>query len=75
MKALLVHNPGAFSSIQDAGRPGLRRFGIPTSGAMDQFSYRVANLLVGNAPDTAGLRDQLGACGIEVRTYTPPQTG
>lgn len=53
MKAFTIVKPGTFATIQDAGRPGLRRYGIPSSGAMDQFSYRIANLLVGNAADAA----------------------
>jgi len=47
-----VSEPGAFSTIQDAGRYGYQQFGIPVSGALDMFAFRVANMLVGN-PETA----------------------
>ncbi|HEY5704365.1 MAG TPA: biotin-dependent carboxyltransferase family protein [Terrimicrobiaceae bacterium] len=39
---------GAGASIQDLGRTGWKRFGIPPGGAMDADSARQANLLVGN---------------------------
>lgn len=49
-----VINGGRWTTIQDRGRPGLERFGIPPGGAADWFAARVANELVGNPPD-AGL--------------------
>src|SRR5262245_34793495 len=39
---------GAGAAIQDLGRSGWKRFGIPPGGAMDSDSARRANLLVGN---------------------------
>ena len=39
---------GAGSAVQDLGRSGWKRFGIPPGGAMDLDSARKANLLVGN---------------------------
>jgi biotin-dependent carboxylase-like uncharacterized protein len=47
--ALRVLAPGLLTSIQDLGRPGYQRFGIPVSGALDPVSLRAANALVGNA--------------------------
>jgi antagonist of KipI len=44
---------GAWTSVQDTGRPGLERYGIPPGGAMDRYSAAVANRLVGNRPETA----------------------
>ena len=46
---------GLITSIQDLGRPGYFHLGIPMSGAMDRFSMRVANMLVGNDEAAAGL--------------------
>jgi len=46
-----VLHPGRLSSIQDLGRNGYAHLGVPTAGAADGFSLRVANRLVGN-PDT-----------------------
>lgn len=50
-----VLRSGMLSTIQDLGRPGLRAAGVPVGGAMDAFALRVANLLVGNDEDAAGL--------------------
>jgi allophanate hydrolase subunit 2 len=47
--------PGLLSTVQDLGRPGLGRFGVSPSGAMDTFALRLANRLVGNADDAAAL--------------------
>lgn len=43
-----VKKSGLLTTIQDSGRWGYQSFGIPASGAMDTFSYRIANALVGN---------------------------
>jgi antagonist of KipI len=43
------------ASLQDAGRFGWRRFGVPTAGPMDHFAFQAANLLVGNPSDAAAL--------------------
>ena len=48
-----VTDGGRWTTIQDRGRPGLERFGIPPGGAADWFAARVANELVGNQPDAA----------------------
>jgi antagonist of KipI len=48
-----VIDAGRWTTIQDRGRPGLERFGIPAGGAADWFAARVANELVGNQPDAA----------------------
>jgi len=50
-----VLKPGLFTTVQDAGRFGYYGDGVPPSGAMDQFSYSVANLLVGNDGNAAVL--------------------
>lgn len=47
--------PGLLSAVQDAGRSGYYHLGIPPSGAMDQLSYRAANLLVGNDETAAAI--------------------
>lgn len=48
-----VLQAGLFSSIQDLGRFGFRKFGVPQSGAMDQRAARLANLLLQNPADAA----------------------
>ena len=52
---LLASEPGFHVTVQDAGRRGWRRFGIPESGAMDPEALVFANTLVGNPPDDAVL--------------------
>src|SRR5262249_34555111 len=47
------------TSIQDyPGRIGFWNQGFPPSGPMDSWSFRLANLLVGNEPGAAGLEVQ-----------------
>src|SRR5918992_5958914 len=53
--ALRVLAPGLLTTVQDLGRPGHQRLGIPVSGALDPVSLRAANALVGNAPGTGAL--------------------
>lgn len=50
---LRVITPGLATSVQDGGRIGQQRFGIPTSGALDRVAMAAANIIVGNAPDAA----------------------
>ncbi len=38
-------------TVQDSGRFGYRKLGIPVAGAMDDMSARLANYLVGNPAD------------------------
>ena len=56
---LEVIKPGLETSVQDwPGRIGFWNQGFPPSGPMDSWSFRLANLLVGNAPGAAGLECQ-----------------
>jgi antagonist of KipI len=48
-----VVDPGRLTSIQDRGRPGFERFGVPPGGPADWFAAAVSNRLVGNRPDAA----------------------
>ena len=43
-----VREKGLLTSIQDRGRFGYAQLGVPQSGAMDRYSAKIANLLVGN---------------------------
>ena len=54
-----VEKPGLETSVQDwPGRHGYYIQGFPPSGPMDAWSFRLANLLVGNAPGVAALECQ-----------------
>ena len=59
VEILEILSPGILTSIQDLGRYGYGRYGVAPSGALDSFSLRSANLLVGNRPDQAGLETML----------------
>lgn len=49
--ALRIIRSGWGIGLQDLGRFGFRRFGVPNSGAMDPGAARSANQVVGNPPD------------------------
>jgi len=51
-----VLNPGVQTTVQDyPGRLGYWHVGVPPSGPMDSLAFRLANRLVDNAQDMAGL--------------------
>jgi antagonist of KipI len=64
---LRVMDAGGLVTIQDIGRFGWRKFGVPASGAMDLFAFRAANTLVGNPPNTALLEIGLGDATFQAR--------
>lgn len=54
--ALEVLDGGLQSTVQDAkGMIGYWTVGVPPCGAMDAYSFRIGNKLLGNAPDAAGI--------------------
>ena len=54
-----VIKPGLETSVQDLpGRIGYWEQGFPPSGPVDIWSFRLANLLVGNNRDAAALECQ-----------------
>jgi biotin-dependent carboxylase-like uncharacterized protein len=52
---LRVVAPGLATTVQDLGRRGFQRLGIPVSGALDATALAIANLAVGNPADAAAL--------------------
>jgi len=48
------------ATLQDSGRRGWNKFGVPTSGAMDWFAYHAANSLLNNPPNSAVIELGLG---------------
>ena len=62
---LEVIAPGPLTTVQDRGRYGYGRYGVAPSGALDSFSFRVANLLVGNPETEAGL--EITLMGLKVK--------
>jgi antagonist of KipI len=53
--AIEMLDGGFFTTVQDLGRFGYQRYGVPVSGAMDLFALRAANLLAGNPESAAAL--------------------
>jgi len=60
-----IAHAGPQVTVQDTGRPGLMRFGVPRSGPMDRFAYQIANQALGNAPGTPTIEVSLG--GLTLR--------
>lgn len=63
---LLVERVGPLATIQDLGRPGWFDSGVGVAGAADRGALRLANRLVGNPEDHAGIEVLLG--GVRLRT-------
>ena len=67
MSGLEILDAGPIASIQDQGRLGCAHLGITQSGAIDPFSWRLGQRLVGNTPPEAALEFALG--GLSVRAH------
>ncbi|MEW1822664.1 biotin-dependent carboxyltransferase family protein [Arthrobacter sp. NPDC080031] len=65
---IVVVNPGPLTLVEDLGRQGWASLGLSPSGALDRQSLRLANLLVGNPVQAAGLEILLG--GLRLRFVT-----
>jgi antagonist of KipI len=63
--SLLVEQPALIMTVQDQGRSGFQRFGMPESGPMDWWAHRAANRLVGNLPGEACL--ELGFSSVQLQ--------
>ncbi|ANB14230.1 bifunctional urea carboxylase/allophanate hydrolase [Sugiyamaella lignohabitans] len=49
--AIEITAPGSYTSVQDyPGRQLLWHIGVPPSGPMDEYAFRIANKIVGNHP-------------------------
>ncbi|WNL42636.1 biotin-dependent carboxyltransferase family protein [Halomonas sp. PAMB 3264] len=59
-QGVIVRQAGPLALIQDTGRFGVSHLGVTQGGAADWISYRWANWLLGNAPDSAALEIVLG---------------
>jgi biotin-dependent carboxylase-like uncharacterized protein len=75
-----VLDPGPQATVQDGGRRGQMRYGIPPSGPVDRRAFVLANRLVGNADEAAGLECTLAgprlatdaACAVAVTGAEAP---
>ncbi|GAA3010325.1 biotin-dependent carboxyltransferase family protein [Streptosporangium longisporum] len=60
--------PGPYATVQDLGRPGYAHLGVPRSGAADGPALRLANRLVGNPEDAAGIELTFGGARLRFAT-------
>jgi biotin-dependent carboxylase-like uncharacterized protein len=65
-----VLEPGLLTTVQDLGRTGWRRYGVPGSGALDRRSCVLANLAVGNAPGAAAIECTFPGPRLRVLDHT-----
>ena len=62
---LAVLSPGLMTTVQDDGRFGYQAYGVSPAGPMDPRAFHLANLLAGNAQNTAAL--EICVTGPEIR--------
>lgn len=67
---IVVLKPGMLASVQDLGRHGHRQRGICPGGALDTLALTMANRLVGNPDEAAGLELTMGGCELRFDTAT-----
>ena len=65
-----IVDPGSLTTVQDLGRNGYQKYGIPPSGAIDPYSLQLANLLVGNERGEAVLEATISGPTIEFSEET-----
>ena len=68
--SIKVLRAGLLASIQDLGRHGYQKYGIIVSGAMDTYSLRIANLLVGNDEGEGALEITLMGPSLKIEKNT-----
>jgi antagonist of KipI len=68
IETLEILAPGPLTTVQDLGRFGFGRYGVAPSGALDSFSLRIGNLLVGNREDEACL--EITLFGLKLKALT-----
>src|ERR1700735_3597231 len=72
MAAMRFERPGALTTGQDGGPPGLAHRGVPRSGALDPAAHRLANRLVGNPETAAVLETTLTGVTLAFDGFTGP---
>ena len=55
MDVIEVVDGGLYTTVQDLGRYGFQRYGVPVSGAMDPYALRLGNTLLGNHENAAAI--------------------
>ena len=65
-----VLKPGFFTTIQDLGRKGYVQYGVPVSGAMDNYSARFANAILNNKETAAVVEMTMTGCTLKFNIST-----
>ena len=66
MSTMEIVSPGLLTTVQDLGRTGYQRYGIPVCGALDSVSLRIANILVGNRDHSGRIGDHSNRANYQV---------
>ena len=67
---LEITDISGIATIQDSGRRGWNKFGVPTSGPMDWFAHQAANSLLDNPPNSAVIELGLGEITLHATRNT-----
>lgn len=67
---LRVLRAGSGETIQDGGRRGFLRYGVPTAGPMDWVAHSTANRALGNEPGAAAI--EVSVAGIDLMCEMAP---
>jgi len=67
---LRVLRAGRGETIQDGGRHGFLRYGVPTAGPMDWVAHSTANCALGNEPGAAAI--EVSISGIDLMCEIAP---
>ena len=62
---LRVLQAGPHVTVQDGGRTGLKRFGVPASGPMDRKSFAIANAVLGNPVGQVAIEVSVGGLSLQ----------
>ncbi len=62
---LKVISSGVYATVQDLGRFGYMNVGVPMSGAMDHYSAKLSNLMLGNDENDALIEITLGGSSFQ----------
>ncbi len=65
-KVFEILQPGMLTTVQDLGRFGYQRLGVPAAGAMDQFAIKMGNRLLLNDDKVAALEATFMGPSIKV---------
>jgi len=65
-----VVQAGPHITVQDGGRVGLKRFGVPASGPMDRKSFAIANAVLGNAVGQAAIEVSVAGLSLQCMAGT-----